>query len=443
MNLKNPWRLAGLVAAFALVALASHIAYAFLGGVVINGSYAVSQVLPIPLGDGVSNLGAVVSYSSPTFTDATFTTGQVSTGTITIASNALLSTAAATTSVTVQSVTGSSFGDSISFSCPVQPGAVVVKYPRDWAYGATTAATATNIAAALTARGACLGGVSFGATGRGVYATAPVGGLYNKINVVANNAATLSVSSANMTGGNDAAIVWVNGAPFQAGLNFGIGASATASATNLAAAINTALGSLITATATGANVALQSVNAGNEFPLATSNTAAMTVSVPFTYGAIAPSWALGGKVINIPAHGFLTGLPVLYTEGSSPAIGGLTTGTTYYVGVVDANNISLASTQADAVAGTFITLTSSRSLTTAVTYGVTPLAFLTGSSGFDWVVSQSASGPWETIQTSSVTYSTPGSAVWSFGALPYAYLGLNLTAPTQGALTIQVSAQGN
>lgn len=449
MKLKT---LAAVAALAATVALGARVAQAFLGGVVVNQSYAVSQVVPISLGSGVTNLGVVVNYSSPAFSAATFTTGQVSTGSITIADNTKLSTAAATSSVVVASTSGA-LGDYVSISCPVGKGAVLAKVNRDWIYGPSVSSAAINLAAALTARGACLGGVTFTPSGGTVSMLAPVGALYDGVTVVAHSSnATMSVSSPTFVGGRSSAIVSVNGYQFQANKDFTVGGSSATSATNLAAAINAnaGLSPFLTATAgTGANVGivtLQSKAPGTlyNFPLATSNSAAVSVFGPALYGGANESWSLGGTTINLPSHGFVTGLPVLYSTGSgSPAISGLTNQTTYYVGVVDANDVALATTNARAAAGLFVALASSSTLTAAKTYSLAPLAFSAGSAGFSWQVGSSKTGPWTNLAgVSSVTYTSPGTAVWSFGALPYPYLGLNVTAPSQGAMTLNVSAQG-
>lgn len=447
MKLKS---LALVVALIAAVTIGARVAQAFLGGVVVNNKYAVSQIVPIPLGSGVTGLSAVVDYSSPSFSAATFTTGQVSTGNITIADNTKLSTSAATESIVVVSTSGTR-SDFLSMSCPILPGAVVVRVNNDWRYGATVNATATSLAAALTARGACLGGVHFVASGNVVYSTAPVGALYNNIHVVTNNPSTLTISSPTFLGGRNSAVVSVNGSSFQANLNYSVGVSSAASATNLAAAINgrAPLNTFITATAgSGANVGkvtFQSKLAGSlyNFRLATSNSAAISVFGPALVGGLTPSWTLGGNKINAPSHGLVTGLAVLYSQGSgAPAISGLTNQTTYYVGVVDANDLSLATTNARAAASLFITLASSSTLTAAKTYTLAPLPFATATgTGFSWSVSNNGS-TWLPLQTSSVTYVSPGTAVWDFGQLDFRYLGVNIIAPAAGAMSIKVTAQG-
>ncbi|HEV3085266.1 MAG TPA: hypothetical protein VGY66_36260, partial [Gemmataceae bacterium] len=67
---------------------------------------------------------------------------------------------------------------------------------------------------------------------------------------------------------------------------------------------------------------------------------------------------LTGNAISFAnPHGFSSGQEVLYHSGGS-AIGGLTNGQTYYVIVVNSTTIKLASTHADALAGTARSLTS-------------------------------------------------------------------------------------
>lgn len=62
------------------------------------------------------------------------------------------------------------------------------------------------------------------------------------------------------------------------------------------------------------------------------------------------------ETIAIPEHGYKTADPVVYTAAGT-AIGGLTSGTTYYVIRVDANTIKLATNTSNASAGTAINLT--------------------------------------------------------------------------------------
>ena len=59
------------------------------------------------------------------------------------------------------------------------------------------------------------------------------------------------------------------------------------------------------------------------------------------------------EVITVTAHGWANGQAVVYSNGGGTSIGGLTTGNTYYVIVVDANTVSLSLTKG----GTAINLT--------------------------------------------------------------------------------------
>jgi len=81
----------------------------------------------------------------------------------------------------------------------------------------------------------------------------------------------------------------------------------------------------------------------------------VTVSVT-TPGSDGSAVVTGTERITISTHGFLTGDPVIYGAGSL-AVGGLTAGITYYVIKIDANTLKLATTQALALAGTAVDIT--------------------------------------------------------------------------------------
>lgn len=61
--------------------------------------------------------------------------------------------------------------------------------------------------------------------------------------------------------------------------------------------------------------------------------------------------------ITVTAHGWVTGQAVVYADGGGTQVVGLVDGTTYYVIVVDADNVQLATTKANALAGTEIDIT--------------------------------------------------------------------------------------
>ncbi len=63
------------------------------------------------------------------------------------------------------------------------------------------------------------------------------------------------------------------------------------------------------------------------------------------------------STLTIAGHGFSTGDQITYSASSGTLITGLTDGTTYFAIKVDENTIKLATTSADAAAGTQVTLT--------------------------------------------------------------------------------------
>ena len=62
------------------------------------------------------------------------------------------------------------------------------------------------------------------------------------------------------------------------------------------------------------------------------------------------------NTIRIPEHRFIQGQRVTYTNGGGGNIGGLTTGTAYFVSFDSANTIKLATTLANANSNTVINL---------------------------------------------------------------------------------------
>lgn len=149
-------------------------------------------------------------------------------------------------------------------------------------------------------------------------------------------------------------------------------------------------------------------------------------------------YALNTGQITVANHGLTLALPVLYSRGTSLAIGGLTGETTYYAIPVDANTLELASSSALAQAGTYLTLTSSAA--TASNYTLKPLA-ITGTPGLEWQLSNDGAN-WLTLRpaVSSVTVSSysspPAAAAWDLGVYNYRFVRLNVTAPTTGGLSL-------
>lgn len=73
--------------------------------------------------------------------------------------------------------------------------------------------------------------------------------------------------------------------------------------------------------------------------------------------------------ISYTSHGLVTGDKITYTDGGGTAISGLTDGGTYYVIRIDANTLQLATSAANAAAGTEIGITSGIGANHKITYG--------------------------------------------------------------------------
>jgi hypothetical protein len=426
---------------------------------------------------GIDALSATASYSSATVTSQTFTDGQVSTGAFTIVSNSNLAGKQGTNTLTVYS-TSSISGASITLAGNTLTSSI------QWFVGASTNATATSIKTAINNI------PQFTATtvgNRVDIACASSGTWCNTVPLAVVGTSSITAGAATFSGGIDNTFLSVNNVSLIQGSSSGqwaVGASSAATANAIATVINanTSLTSIVTSTAPlvcGLSnacgvVKLTSLSVGTaaNYALYSSSNAQISVSLPSTvdsygrgsssmYGGANASWTINSANITIASNPFyskatangqasMVALPVLYSIGTV-AIGGLTTGTTYYIIPVDANTIKLASSSANAQAGTGITLTSSGTATTAHTYTLAPLA-ITGTPSFKWQVSNDGS-LWQDFTTtssgvavSSVTltsYTAGGASTsWDFGSFGYSYIRLAVIAPTTGGLNLLVTLNG-
>lgn len=226
----------------------------------------------------------------------------------------------------------------------------------------------------------------------------------------------------------------------------GTTSSGTAKAISDAIVANSSLNTIVVST-WGTNgivySSATSVGTATNYAMATSSQAALGVSGALMTGGTNSAYTINTPTITIATNGFVTGLQVLFS--GTPAISGLTTGTTYYVSLINANNngisntFKLSTSLANAQAGTGITLASSQTKTTADTYTLAPLA-ITGSSVFTWQTSDDNVN-WTNVQVSTASLATPYTASvneWSFGSLSHRYLRLDVTALTTGAQAFSV-----
>lgn len=407
----------------------------------INASrLSCGGVYPMSLAS-LSAVSAQAFYSSATLTAGTFGDGTSSAGSVTLSDYTKLTATKATNQITVASTSGLT-GATITW-----PGHTITN-GIDWASSNSASLTATSIAAALTR-----GGIPSHAAGSVVYSTAPAAGTYyNNYGFATNAPSSLTLANASLTGGRNNAILYINGVALAQGSAWTAATSSAATATSLASAINgNSFLTNIHATAnspSAGHVALASKFTGTamNYKLQQTASSGWSLSGAAMTGGTNSAYALSGNSINMPNNDFSLGMALLYTKGSSPVIGGLSSGTTYYAApsVTNPALISLASSQANAVAGTYITFTSSSTQSSADTYTLTPLG-ITGTPGFKWQVSNDGVN-WIDLQVSSVTMSSyttpPTTTAWDFGTIGLGYLGISATSPTTGAIYLNIQVNG-
>lgn len=280
----------------------------------------------------------------------------------------------------------------------------------------------------------------------------------------ANNTIVLSATGPNgsltagtptFVGGQSNASITINGTTLTLGKDFPAptASSTTANmATAIAAAIaaNSTLNTIITAQAVASVVNSTSIVTGTaaNYTTVSSTQSQLSFSNPTMTGGTNSATNITTDIINLPAHGFTKALPVLYGAAVG-TIGGLTNQTTYYVIVVDSNNVQLATGTVAAQNGVFINLTSSTTQTTAHTFTLTPITFTQGSAGGFWQVSNDCvNGPWATFSTtsgnvtvSSQTYTAANpntTSVQDWGPINFGCVRYNVTGPTWGGVQLKV-----
>ena len=405
--------------------------------------------------DGINRASVQVVLTSVTTVSPTFNDGRSSTATFTVVSYTALSTAPAHGTLTIISTAGVA-GSCVSGGGP-GVGSFNVCEPTNWKYDAVAATqSACNLAAAINrfniVTSTCAGAV--------VFATAPYNGsIFNSFNLNSSTPAALSTSS--FSGGQDNQYLMINGVKLLANTDFYPVTSTAQTATNIAAAIS-AKYSTIGATATAASNVVYAtttvVGANTNYAIFSSSQGALTIS-PYTssgpvtatgamYGGFNSSYTLNASVISIPNHGLGLAEGVWFSGASlSP----LSVNTTYYAIPNGLNSLQLALTSTGAVAGVPIVFLSSAVPTTTDTFtlnvpaiaGTPSIAWAASNDGVNWLPYTLTSG---NIAVPSVSYSSYFSTGtvnnFDFGYFNYGYLGLSVTAPTAGAVTIKARLVG-
>lgn len=311
----------------------------------------------------------------------------------------------------------------------------------------TSSGTATSIATLL----GNIAGIDAHASGSVVFATASVANSAgNLFTIVSSTPTALTVLTPTFTTGRDNAVVSINGVGLTQGTDWNKSNTSSATAKSISDAImaNSTLNVVVHSTWTSGGVVLATstmVGDAVNYTLLSSTPTALTWSGATMTGGDDSAYSLNSAVIALPTHGFTTALPVLYS--GSPAIGGLSTGTTYYVVVVDPNDIELASTSTGAVAGVGIVITSSATPVTSDTYTLKPLTWTQGPASGKWQVSNDGTtwGDYTTtafgVAVTSQTFvaTNPATTVTQdFGQIDYSWIRYNVLGPTRGGINLQV-----
>jgi hypothetical protein len=288
--------------------------------------------------------------------------------------------------------------------------------------------------------------------------TANSSGTYANSFLLSSSTGALTIGSNAFTGGKNSGVFCINGVCLTANVDYTVQTSSNITASNMAAAINAnALLNTIVVASTAACPACGIVwttasVVGVGYPVYSSTQSALTLS-PFTssspvtgiangtmYGGSISSYTINTPTITITGHGLTTTYAVWLSTSNNVTIAPLAWGTTYYAIVIDANNFKLATSLANANAGTFITFTSSRTSQTADRFTLnttglsgTPVFQLQASNdGVNFIgVTSGENGATIGVVTFATPY-TAGSTTWALGYFPWRYLRLLYSGPTWG-----------
>jgi hypothetical protein len=400
-------------------------------------SFTTTAVINV---SGYDRFSVQAVYGSGTQSTHTITSGARAQATITVAntSSALIISTQASTTVNVASTTGVS-GDAVTIN------GIVFREGVHWNVAASTPLTAANLRAVIDAHPDFQADV-LGATVTVRYVTVGTSG--NGLPVLTTDSTWLRIPGATMTGGIARHTVNINGVTLTEGSSFVVATTSLTTASNLMTAINAdstlstqlVASTTTTSSTTTAIVTLKALNTGTSaFNIYTSTPAFFGISSGFPGGATSDV-NIVTDIITKTGHGLTTALPVLVaTSGTNVAPTGLFGGTTYYAIKINDNSYALATSQANAIAGTKIDITGITNEAVASLYPV-PLSLAAGN-GFYWQASNDGTN-FSTLSISSVTYSAAGTTVWDFGVFNYKYIIVNFLKPTNGAIALAIKLFG-
>jgi len=405
---------------------------------------------------GYSNLTFTLTYSTTPPAAFTFTDGRPSTASITVNDYTALIPRKSTFTIDVMSAS----------TTTLRSTGVILN--GDKYYGGpggawTPVITATGNATALAAAIDASADWDAVAVSTVVYATATIAGTQSNAWVLTTNSTTsfrLNHSNPASTfpiGGQGRARLVVKGVTFDIQDSTAVTNSST-TAKNISDTLmaNATISALFTSTWSAAAVitATSTTNGANAYTLFTStpnglrlNGSATAASDTFLNGSVSKI-DLSGNTIDA-THRANTGFAVWLGTAGYTTPGGLANGTTYYLIKVTKGQFKLATTKANATAGTAIDITSQAG---GGTFTLNPVVMpATTGFGLQWQVSNDNTN-WANFTTtsgnisiSSITINSTtsaGTAGNNLGDLGYRYLRLKYTAPAQGGTNIQATGSG-
>lgn len=177
----------------------------------------------------------------------------------------------------------------------------------------------------------------------------------------------------------------------------------------------------------------------NPVPKSADDAGAGSITGVQTTAGVATEVSPSANTVSVPSHGLTTGAKVtLTTTGTLPA--GLSTGTDYYIIVVDADALKFATTQALALAGTPVDITGYG--TTAAVHTVTVTTTIAGSVKFQKNNEpEGATAIWFDVGSSSQNFS--GATTLNWTAVDVGYREVRAVATvTSGTVTASVRING-
>lgn len=403
-----------------------------------------------------ANVAFTLTYSTTPPASFTFTDGRKSTATITVNNFAALIPVKATFTVSVQSASTTTLRGQ---------GIIVngVKYYGSPGGAWTPVTTATGNAVALAAAIDASSDWDAVSVSTVVYATATVAGSYANSWAITTNSTTNfrlnggNASSANPLNGSDRARLMINGTTFDI-QDATAATSNSVTAKNIsdtlmansaftAVAVSTWASNVVYATASTTGVNAYAIQTSSP-ALLSVNGSASTAASTFLNGS-ATKISLTADTITASTVRVPTGYAFWLSTGAATPPGGLADGTTYYLIQSSAGLYKLASSKANAVAGTAIDITSQAG---GGTFTMNPVVMpATTGFGLQWQVSNDGTNfsnfttTDQGVAISSITINSGTSATTTannLGNVGYRWLRLKYAAPAQGGTNITVTGNG-